>query len=91
MSTVAESVAKATSECADPIRAAVRETVRDARRAVVAGRHAVEDCTDATVIEVRRHPLLSLGIAAGVGLIVGGAIVMTVGRAGAHRSAPSAP
>ena len=91
MTTVAESVAKATSEYAEPIRAAVRENIRDARRAVVAGRHVVEDYADATVIQVRRHPFLSLGVAAGVGRIVGGVIAMTFGRPGSNRSAQSAP
>ena len=80
MTTVAESLSKAASDYADPIRAAVSENVRDVRRAVAAGRHAVEDCADAATLQVRRHPLVSLGIAAGVGMLVGGVIGFVVGR-----------
>ena len=56
MTTVADSLVKAASEYTDPIRAAVNENVREVRRAVAAGRHAVEDCADATTLQVRRHP-----------------------------------
>ncbi len=80
MTTVAESVAKAASEYTEPIRAAVHENVRDVRRAVAAGRHAVEDCTDATVFQVRRHPFASLAIAAGVGALAGCVIGFTLRR-----------
>jgi len=80
MRTVAEDVIKAASEYTDPIRAAVHENVRDARRAVTAARHAAEDCADTTVVQVRRHPFVSLGIAAGIGTLAGCAIGFTVGR-----------
>jgi ElaB/YqjD/DUF883 family membrane-anchored ribosome-binding protein len=89
MTTVAESVAKAASDYTEPLQAAVRENLRDVRRAVAAGRHAVEDCTDATVVQVRRHPFASLGIAAGIGALVGCGIGFTLGRAA--RRAPGTP
>jgi ElaB/YqjD/DUF883 family membrane-anchored ribosome-binding protein len=82
-------MAKAASEYTEPIRAAVTENVRDVRRAVVAGRHAVEDCADATVGQVRRHPFASLGIATGVGMLAGCVIGFTLGRLGRDRSANS--
>jgi ElaB/YqjD/DUF883 family membrane-anchored ribosome-binding protein len=80
MTTVAESVAKAASEYTEPFRTAVHDNVRDVRRAVAAGRHAVEDYTDATVVQVRRHPFASLAIAAGVGALVGCVIGFTLRR-----------
>jgi ElaB/YqjD/DUF883 family membrane-anchored ribosome-binding protein len=89
MTSLAESVAKAASEYTEPIRAAVHENVRHARRAVAAGRNALEDCTDATALQVRRHPFASIGIAAGIGALVGCAIGFTLGRAA--RRAPGTP
>jgi ElaB/YqjD/DUF883 family membrane-anchored ribosome-binding protein len=80
MATVTESAANAVREFAEPIRAAVDENIRDVRRAVVAGRHAVEDCTAETVIQVRRHPFVSLGVALGAGILAGCLIGFTVGR-----------
>jgi ElaB/YqjD/DUF883 family membrane-anchored ribosome-binding protein len=88
MACVAESVSKAASEFTEPIRAAVNENIRDVKRAVVAGRHAVEDCADATVGQVRRHPFASLAIAAGVGMLAGCVIGFTLRRPGG-RSAKS--
>jgi ElaB/YqjD/DUF883 family membrane-anchored ribosome-binding protein len=82
MATLTEAAARAVREYAEPVRAAVDENMRDVRRAVVAGRHAVEDCADEATIQVRRHPFVSLGIAAGVGTLFGCVIGFTVGRFG---------
>jgi ElaB/YqjD/DUF883 family membrane-anchored ribosome-binding protein len=71
MATVTESAANAVKEYAEPIRAAVDENMRDVRRAITAGRRAVEDCTDEAVIQVRRHPFMSLGFAVGAGMVLG--------------------
>lgn len=87
MSTVAESVAAAAAEYAEPVCGAVRENLRDVRRAIAAGRHVVEDCTDTTALQVRRHPFASIGIAAGVGLVVGCVIGFAIDRR-AQRRAP---
>lgn len=89
MTTVAESAAKTASEYTEPIRAAVHDGLRDVRRAVAAGRHAVEDCADETAIQVRRHPFASLGMAAAVGLLAGGVIGFLLGRPGCERAAQS--
>ena len=86
MATVTESTAKAVSEYLDPVRAAVDENMRDVRRAVVAGRHAVEDCAAEATIQVRRHPFVSLGIAAGVGTLFGYLIGFTASRFGSRRT-----
>jgi ElaB/YqjD/DUF883 family membrane-anchored ribosome-binding protein len=85
MTTVAQSVANAAKEYAEPIRAAVNDTVRDVRRVVVAGRHAAEDGADMTAVHVRRHPFVSLGIAAAAGIIIGTAIGFVFGRADTRR------
>ena len=87
MATVSESAAKAASDYVEPILAALDDNVRDARRAVVAARHAVEDRAAQTVIHVRRHPFVSLGIAAGAGAFLGCVIGFTIGRRG-DRAAP---
>ena len=86
MTTVTESAAQAVRDYAEPVRAAVEENMRDVRRAVVAGRHAVEDCAAEATIQVRRHPFVSLGIAAGVGTLFGCLIGFTVGHFGGRRT-----
>ena len=80
MAPVTESAAKAASEYTEPVVAAIEERVRDVRRAVVAGRHAVEDCAAETTLQVRHHPFAALGIAASVGALFGCMIGFTVGR-----------
>lgn len=85
MTTLAQSVAEAASEYVQPVRAAVKENLRNARRAVGAGRQAVEDCADTTVVQVRRHPFVSLGIAAGAGILVGSVIGFVFGRSDTRR------
>ena len=86
MATVTESAAKAVRDYTEPVRAAVEENMRDVRRAVVAGRHAVEDRADEAAVQIRRHPFVSLGIAAGVGTLFGCLIGFTVGRFGGSRT-----
>jgi ElaB/YqjD/DUF883 family membrane-anchored ribosome-binding protein len=86
MATMTESAAQAVREYAEPLRGAIDEKVRDVRRAVVAGRHAVEDCAAGTTVQVRRHPFASLGIAAGIGVLVGCVLGFTAGRVGRRPS-----
>ena len=78
MTAIAESVAKAASDYTGPIRAAVQENVRDVRRAAAVGRHAVEDFADASEATVRRHPFVSLGIAAAIGALAGCVVGFTL-------------
>lgn len=85
MATVTESAAKAVRDYAEPVRAAVEENLRDVRRAVVAGRYAVEDCAAETALQIRRHPFVALGVVAGIGTLVGGLIGFTIGRLGVRR------
>ena len=85
MRTVTESAAQAVKDYAEPVRAAVEENMRDVRRAVVAGRYAVEDCAAEATVQVRRHPFVSLGIAASVGTLFGCVIGFTAGRFSSRR------
>jgi len=80
MATVTETATTVLREYTEPVLTAVEENMRDIRRAVVAGRHAVEDCTAEATIQVRRHPFVSLGIAAGVGTLFGCLMGFTIGR-----------
>jgi ElaB/YqjD/DUF883 family membrane-anchored ribosome-binding protein len=74
MATVAESAVKTAREYAEPLCEEVNDRLREARRTIAAARRAAEDTADTTVVQVRRHPFAALGIAAGVGLLVGCAI-----------------
>ena len=51
MTTMTESATKAIREHAAPALEALEENVRDVRRAVVAGRYAVEDCAAETTLQ----------------------------------------
>lgn len=86
MATMTESAAKTVREYAEPVRVAVEENMRDLRHAVVAGRHAVEDAAAEATVQVRRHPLRWLGVAAGVGALFGCLIGFTAGRCGGSRT-----
>jgi ElaB/YqjD/DUF883 family membrane-anchored ribosome-binding protein len=85
MATVTESAVHSVREYAEPLRAAVEENLRDVRRAVVSGRHAVEDAAAEASIQVRRHPFVSLAVAAGVGTVVGCALGCMASRFAADR------
>lgn len=80
MTTESECVSKTVSDYAEPIRAAIHAKAREVRRAATAGYQAVEDCADASALQVRRHPLAAVGLAAGVGLLVGCVIGIVVDR-----------
>jgi ElaB/YqjD/DUF883 family membrane-anchored ribosome-binding protein len=86
MTTATEAAAQAVREYAAPIRAAVEENLREVQRAVVGARQAVEDGAADATVQVRRHPFVSLGVAAAVGLLVGGLIGLTAGRFGERRT-----
>ena len=87
MATMTEAATKAIREHASPVLAALDENARDVRRAVVAGRHAVEDCAAETTLQVRRHPFMAAGLAVGIGSLAGCLVGFTLGRRGRARIA----
>ena len=82
MARMTETATKTIRECADPVLEALEERARDVRRAVVTGRRAVEDCADETTLQVRRHPFMAVGLAAGIGSVLGCLVGFTLGRRG---------
>jgi ElaB/YqjD/DUF883 family membrane-anchored ribosome-binding protein len=81
MATVTESAVKAIKDYADPALAAVEGSIRDVRRAAVAGSYAIDDYADEAKYQIRRRPFRSIGIAIGTGAMVGCLIGFVVGRA----------
>ena len=54
-----------------PSRESMEEAIRTARRAVNSARNTTEDFVAGTTLEVRRHPLIAVGLAATAGLMAG--------------------
>jgi ElaB/YqjD/DUF883 family membrane-anchored ribosome-binding protein len=86
MATMMESTTKTIREHAGPAVEALEENVRVVRRAVVAGRHAVEDCAAETTLQVRRHPFMVVGLAVGIGSLFGCLVGFALGRRGRSRA-----
>jgi ElaB/YqjD/DUF883 family membrane-anchored ribosome-binding protein len=63
-----------------PTLEALEDNVREARRAMTNGRHAVEDFVAGSTRQVRRHPLGALALAAGAGALAGCLIGFAIGR-----------
>ena len=57
--------------CAWPTVESVEQAVRNARRAVNGARAATEDFVAGTTLNVRRHPLTAVGLAATAGIVTG--------------------
>jgi hypothetical protein len=64
-------IAMTTATLEEAVKEASYEAGRAAHRAVVEGRHAVEDLRDTTIVRVRKHPLESLGWTFAAGALVG--------------------
>jgi len=58
-------------QCEWPTLQSMEETARTARRAVRTARNATEDFVAGATLEVRRHPLLAVAVAATAGLMTG--------------------
>jgi ElaB/YqjD/DUF883 family membrane-anchored ribosome-binding protein len=56
------------------------DKVRQGRRAIVRGQHAVEDAASAAASGIRRRPLSAVTMTALVGALVGGLIGFGLGR-----------
>jgi ElaB/YqjD/DUF883 family membrane-anchored ribosome-binding protein len=61
-------------QCEWPTLESMEETARAARRAVRTARNATEDFVAGTTLEVRRHPLMAVAVAATAGLMTGVAV-----------------
>ena len=57
--------------CAWPTLESVEQAVRNARRTARGVRAATEDFVAGTTLEVRRHPLAAVGVAATAGIVTG--------------------
>lgn len=87
MTTNIEATKEAVREHLKPAFEAVEANVRDARRAVEDSRRAAEDFIDETTLQVRRHPLGSIALAAAAGALAGGVLGFALGwQAGRGRS-----
>jgi ElaB/YqjD/DUF883 family membrane-anchored ribosome-binding protein len=74
-----ESAVEAVKERLSPALDKMDETIRQGRRAMVRGQHAAEDAAAAATLRIRRHPVSSVTIAAGVGTVVGALIGFGLG------------
>lgn len=63
-----------------PVLGGVEENMREARQAILHGRHAAEGVIAETVLLVRRHPLRALVFAVGAGAIAGCLVGFSLGR-----------
>ena len=52
-------------------KARVMDAVEDARRAVVRGKHQLEDLRDTAAYRVKKAPLMSVGMGFGAGMLLG--------------------
>jgi ElaB/YqjD/DUF883 family membrane-anchored ribosome-binding protein len=91
MATISEATeaVEAIKERLSPALETLDENVRRGRRLVVKGRHAAEDAAAAATLQVRRHPLGTVLVAAGAGALMGGLIGLALGwQARGARSRP---
>ena len=58
----------------------LEKNIRQARRAVVQGTHVAEDLAEAAALEVRRRPIQTAAIVAGMAVIAGGVVGFAFGR-----------
>jgi ElaB/YqjD/DUF883 family membrane-anchored ribosome-binding protein len=80
ISTGAGHAMDAVKDCLSPALEKVDETIREGRRVMVRGQHAVEDAAAAAVLTIRRRPGSTVLVAAGVGALVGALVGFGLGR-----------
>ena len=85
MPTMTQEATSVAREFTEPVMASVAEHMRDVRRAVTAGRQAADDYAAEAKHQVRRHPFISLGVAAGAGALLGCVIGFTAARCAGRR------
>jgi ElaB/YqjD/DUF883 family membrane-anchored ribosome-binding protein len=77
--TVAEAAREVIQDRLDPALESLEDNLRDVRRAVTKGRHAVEDFAMSTAEQVRRRPLMSVAAAGAVGAVAGCVAGLVIG------------
>jgi ElaB/YqjD/DUF883 family membrane-anchored ribosome-binding protein len=82
MSTKTEAVAAvdAMKERLGPVLEKFEDNVREGRRVIVKAQHAAEDGVAAAALQVRRHPVSAVAIAAGAGALAGCLLGFAIGR-----------
>lgn len=63
------------------VQTSLEESVRGARRAVKRGRYAVEELTEDALHHMKRHPVHTVAISFGLGLVVGTSLRWMISRA----------
>ena len=58
-------------QCAWPTLQSMENVVRSAKHTVNSARNATEDFVAGTAVDIRRHPLTAVGVAAAAGLFAG--------------------
>jgi len=81
MATIPEATeaVEAIKERLSPALETLDENVRRGRRLIVKGRHATEDAVAAGALQVRRHPLGTVLVAAGAGALMGSLLGLALG------------
>ena len=71
IATGATAAAEAIKERFTPTSETLEDNMREARRTMVQGRYAAEDAVAAAALQVRRHPVTAIAMAAGAGALAG--------------------
>ncbi|RPI53402.1 MAG: hypothetical protein EHM55_13870 [Acidobacteria bacterium] len=81
MATMTEAAAAvdAMKDRLNPVLEKFEENVRQGRRVMVRAQHAAEDGVAAAALQVRRHPVSAVAIAAGAGALAGCMIGFAIG------------
>ena len=67
-------------------KAKVMEAVEDAKRAIVRGKHQLEDVKDTASYRIKRAPLASVGIGFGAGILLGAIVGVIAGRVAKNKA-----
>ncbi len=93
MATIVETAREAVRDRLDPALECFQEQARDARRAAIRGRYAVEDAAANTTLRIRRRPLTAVAMATIAGTLAGyvcGLVMVNRAHRRRHREHQSA-
>ena len=80
MRTMTEAAADAMKEQLNTVVEKFEDNIRQGRRVMVKAQHAAEDGAAAAALQVRRHPVSAVAIAAGVGALAGCLLGFAIGQ-----------